>query len=140
MIGDKWKVRKTCGDKDSPREVDPEETWQPSRFYIRRVRLQLFGTRVEQSCYHQDAQGHHSRYEKCDKGHLVLTTKGQYSGDNQWAEQRTGLIQRLVYAKGPSIAHLFGSMREHHITGRIARRLANALQDNEQSCHLPASG
>ncbi len=81
--------------------------------------------------------GHGQRGER----RLVVVVAGRDDqGDEQRAEQRAGLVERLVDAEAPSVAHLLGGVGEHRVAGRIAGRLSDAFEDDQQRRDLPAAG
>ena len=45
-----------------------------------------------------------------------------------------------MYSEAPTISHLPGGVREHHITRWVAGRLADALEDNQQGGNRPVPG
>src|SRR3989440_11815022 len=44
-----------------------------------------------------------------------------------------------MYPETPTISHLLGGMREHDVAGRVAGRLTDAFDDNQQGRNLPVA-
>ncbi len=63
----------------------------------------------------------------------------QDGGDRERTDHRPGLVHRLVQAEAPAVSDLPGGVREHHIAGRRADRLAHPLGDDQRRGDLPAA-
>ena len=47
---------------------------------------------------------------------------------SEWPQHRAELIEGLVDAEAPPVAHVRGGMREHRVAGRVAGRLAHPFK------------
>lgn len=62
---------------------------------------------------------------------MIAAMPREDGGNGEWADHGATLIHRLMHAEGPAItACLFASVGKHHVTRRIADRLAGSLKDN----------
>ena len=97
-------------------------------------RVQESGDREQRE---RDRRGDRQRGER---GLVVLMAGRDDQGDQQRAKQRSELVQGLVDAEAPAVTHLSGGMGEHGVAGRVARRLPDPFEDDQQRRHLPAAG
>src|SRR5260370_38281203 len=67
--------------------------------------------------------------EQGGEGKGITARRCQPRGNRQWPEHRAELVQGLVKPKRPAIsANLLPRVRQHHVPRRIADRLSNPLE------------
>ncbi|WP_328822641.1 hypothetical protein [Paraburkholderia domus] len=140
MIGDQRIVGKACRDETCTAEVDPVKCREAtSTCFIRRARLHVLGTGKDQTRHREKTQIDHGRHGEDGKRQPVVAAGGEDRRDNERPHHRTELVTGFVNAESPSIsADALRGTREHHVTRWIAYCLADAFQDDQTRCRLPA--
>ncbi len=134
MIGDDRVVGEAGSNERGAGKINPVDLRQPRRLYDRRRCFEILWARIEQAREQDEAEVDQRGDQQGSEGKAIVAPTCQHHGHRQWSEHRAELVQSLVKAERPAVpANLLPRVRQHHVPRRIADRLPNPLE-YDQNC------
>ncbi len=137
VIGNQGVVCKTKRNERSTGAVPPERGRQLGTLEV--VGAQSAGWRDDApragiAQPHRQNQQNRDGGRDCQpgKGGVIIVPLREHERGQERTDRGADLVKRLVQAERPTLADGFPGLREHDIAGRIARRLADAFENDER--------
>ena len=140
MIGDQREIGVPRRDETGTNDVEPERAREFCCIGNVLSGLQVARSRVEAAGSDEDGNRRQGRGQQNAEGAMVAEARRDDSRDEEWADDRTRLVHRLMETKAPAVPDLFRAVREHRVTCGRAYGFAQTLGDHQPRGKLPSAG